>query len=49
MVTYAARLDVPRHVVDRLEPPRMRLSRDGETLGRHTVWHRLHPAELHAR
>jgi hypothetical protein len=44
----------------RLEPPRMRLSRDGETLlvggytapvatRRHTVWHRLHPAELHAR
>ncbi|MER6406274.1 cupin domain-containing protein [Streptomyces viridosporus] len=44
----------------RLQPPRMRLSRDGETLlvggytapvatRRHTVWHRLHPAELHAR
>ncbi|MGW1533855.1 JmjC domain-containing protein [Streptomyces aureus] len=44
----------------RLEPPRMRLSRDGETLlvggyttpeptRRHTVWHRLHPAALHAR
>ncbi|MFI1294386.1 hypothetical protein ACH4VM_39505 [Streptomyces sp. NPDC020792] len=44
----------------RLEPPRMLLSRDGETLmvggyttpvatRRHTVWHRLHPAELHAR
>ncbi|MEU4490188.1 cupin domain-containing protein [Streptomyces purpurascens] len=44
----------------RLQPPRMRLSRDGETLlvggytapeatRRHTVWHRLHPAELRAR
>ncbi len=44
----------------RLEPPSMRLSCDGETLlvgcyttpvatRRHTVWHRLHPAELHAR
>ncbi|WP_234329356.1 MULTISPECIES: cupin domain-containing protein [unclassified Streptomyces] len=44
----------------RMEPPRMRLSRNGETLlvggyttpvatRRHTVWHRLHPAELHAR
>lgn len=44
----------------RLQPPRMRLSRDGETLlvggyttpvatRRHTVWHRLHPAELHTR
>ncbi|WP_392957705.1 JmjC domain-containing protein [Streptomyces sp. LN245] len=44
----------------RLQPPRMRLSRAGETLlvggyttpvatRRHTVWHRLHPAELHAR
>lgn len=44
----------------RLEPPRMRLSRDGETLlvggyttpvatRRHTVWQRLHPAELHTR
>ncbi|MEV6192909.1 cupin domain-containing protein [Streptomyces sp. NPDC051920] len=44
----------------RLEPPRMRLSRDGETLlvggyptpvatRRHTAWHRLHPAELHSR
>ncbi|MFI2511652.1 hypothetical protein [Streptomyces sp. NPDC018972] len=44
----------------RLQPPRMRLSRDGETLlvggytapmatRRHTVWHHLHPAELHAR
>ncbi|MFF5145288.1 hypothetical protein ACFY6U_37180 [Streptomyces sp. NPDC013157] len=43
----------------RLEPPRVRLSRDGETLlvggytapvatRRHTVWHRLHPAELHS-
>ncbi len=42
----------------RLEPPRMRLSRGGETLlirgyttpvatRRHTVWHRLHPVELH--
>ncbi|MFF5256859.1 JmjC domain-containing protein [Streptomyces leeuwenhoekii] len=46
--------------VHRLEQPRIRLSRDGETLlvggytapvttRRHTVWHRLHPAELHAR
>jgi hypothetical protein len=44
----------------RLEPPRMRMSRDGATLlvggytapvatRQHTVWHRLHPAELHAR
>ncbi|MEU5770073.1 hypothetical protein ABZ782_29590 [Streptomyces asoensis] len=44
----------------RIEPPRTRLSRDGETLlvggytapvaiRRHTAWHRLHPAELHAR
>ncbi|MFE0047590.1 cupin domain-containing protein [Streptomyces albireticuli] len=44
----------------RLEPPRLRLSREGATLPltsyaspvtthRHTVWHRLHPAELHAR
>ncbi|MFD9097858.1 JmjC domain-containing protein [Streptomyces collinus] len=44
----------------RLQPPRMRLSRNGETLQlgrytapvatrRHTVWHRLHPAELQAR
>ncbi|MFE9813171.1 JmjC domain-containing protein [Streptomyces sp. NPDC005548] len=44
----------------RLEPPRLRLSSNGETLliggyttpvatRRHTVWHRLHPAELHAR
>ncbi|MGW0708161.1 cupin domain-containing protein [Streptomyces sp. NPDC002643] len=43
----------------RLEPPRFRLSADGEmlpayrytapvTTRRHTVWHRLHPAELHA-
>ncbi|WP_439940038.1 cupin domain-containing protein [Streptomyces sp. BBFR115] len=44
----------------RLEPPRFRLSADGEmlpayrytspvTTRRHTVWQRLHPAELHAR
>jgi cupin superfamily protein len=44
----------------RLEPPRFRLSADGEMLPahrytapvtnrRHTVWQRLHPAELHAR
>ncbi|MGW3119351.1 cupin domain-containing protein [Streptomyces sp. NPDC001107] len=44
----------------RLEPPRFRLSADGEMLSahrytapvttrRHTVWQRLHPAELHAR
>ncbi|MFI0914209.1 cupin domain-containing protein [Streptomyces abikoensis] len=44
----------------RLESPRLRLSRDGQTLAlrdytepvttrRHTVWHRLHPAQLHAR
>ncbi|MER5783081.1 cupin domain-containing protein [Streptomyces mobaraensis] len=44
----------------RLDPPRLRLSQDGETLPqrsysepvttrRHTVWHRLHPALLHAR
>jgi hypothetical protein len=44
----------------RLEPPRLRLSADGEmlpghrytapvTTRRHTVWQRLHPAELHAR
>ncbi|MFV8131922.1 cupin domain-containing protein [Streptomyces syringium] len=44
----------------RLEPPRLRLSLEGETLPllaygepvttrRHTVWHRLHPAQLHAR
>ncbi|WP_327317091.1 cupin domain-containing protein [Streptomyces sp. NBC_01235] len=44
----------------RLEPPRLRLSVDGEmlpahrytapvTTRRHTVWQRLHPAELHAR
>ncbi|MFJ9868441.1 cupin domain-containing protein [Streptomyces sp. NPDC101165] len=44
----------------RLEPPRFRLSADGEMLAahrytapvitrRHTVWQRLHPAELHAR
>ncbi|WP_330338765.1 cupin domain-containing protein [Streptomyces sp. NBC_00557] len=44
----------------RLEPPRFRLSADGEmlpahrytapvTTRRHTVWHRLHPSELHAR
>ncbi|MFG3101632.1 cupin domain-containing protein [Streptomyces sp. NPDC048182] len=42
----------------RLEPPRLRLSRDGEPLPQHaytvpvttrrnTVWHRLKPAELH--
>jgi hypothetical protein len=44
----------------RLEPPRMRLHRDGAplqvsaytepiTTRRHTVWRRLQPAELHAR
>ncbi|WP_435224332.1 cupin domain-containing protein [Streptomyces sp. Tue6028] len=44
----------------RLEPPRLRLSMDGEmlpahrytapvTTRRHTVWQRLHPTELHAR
>ncbi len=44
----------------RLEPPRFRLSADGEmlpahrytapvTTRRHTVWLRLHPSELHAR
>ncbi|KAB7833525.1 cupin domain-containing protein [Streptomyces mobaraensis] len=44
----------------RLEPPRLRLTREGETLPalatsapevtrRHVVWHRLHPAPLHAR
>ncbi|MCG7524603.1 cupin domain-containing protein [Streptomyces sp. OfavH-34-F] len=44
----------------RLEPPRFRLSADGKmlpahlytapvTTRRHTVWQRLHPAELHAR
>uniref|UniRef100_A0ABP5ZLR7 JmjC domain-containing protein n=1 Tax=Streptomyces longisporus TaxID=1948 RepID=A0ABP5ZLR7_STRLO len=44
----------------RLEPPRLRLSADGEmlpahrytapvTTRRHTIWQRLHPAELHAR
>lgn len=44
----------------RLEPPRLRLSTDGEmlpayrytapiTTRRHTVWQRLHPTELHAR
>ncbi|WP_254397272.1 hypothetical protein [Streptomyces sp. AC558_RSS880] len=44
----------------RLQPPRRRLSCDGGTLPvggytapvatrRHTVWHHLHPAELHAR
>ncbi|WP_327725180.1 hypothetical protein [Streptomyces europaeiscabiei] len=44
----------------RLEPPRFRLSADGEmlpahrytapvTTRRHTVWQRLHPTELHAR
>ncbi|WP_340560735.1 cupin domain-containing protein [Streptomyces sp. GSL17-111] len=43
----------------RLDPPRLRLSADGEmlpayryttpvTTRRHTVWQRLHPAELHA-
>ncbi|HLL32732.1 MAG TPA: cupin domain-containing protein [Streptomyces sp.] len=46
--------------VHRLEPPRLRLSADGEMLPQHryavtevtrrrTVWHRLQPAELHAR
>lgn len=44
----------------RLEPPRLRLSAGGEMLPQHryatpeitrrgTVWHRLHPAELHER
>ncbi|WP_431980823.1 cupin domain-containing protein [Streptomyces qinglanensis] len=44
----------------RMEPPRLRLSMDGEmlpqyrysapvTTRRHTVWQRLHPAELHER
>ncbi|UIX31723.1 cupin domain-containing protein [Streptomyces sp. GQFP] len=44
----------------RLEPPRFRLSANGEmlpahrytapvTTRRHTVWQRVHPAELHAR
>lgn len=44
----------------RLEPPRLRLSANGEmlpahrytgpvTTRRHTVWQRLHPTELHAR
>lgn len=44
----------------RLDPPRLRLSMDGEmlpqyrysapvTTRRHTVWQRLHPAELHER
>jgi Cupin superfamily protein len=44
----------------RLDPPRLRLSMDGEMLPqyryaspvmtrRHTVWQRLYPAELHAR
>ncbi|MFI1799010.1 cupin domain-containing protein [Streptomyces sp. NPDC020379] len=44
----------------RLQPPRLRLTRDGETLSalatsapevtrRHVVWHRLHPAPLHAQ
>ncbi|WP_329368816.1 cupin domain-containing protein [Streptomyces sp. NBC_00669] len=44
----------------RLEPPRLRLSVDGEALPqyqyaepvdtrRHTVWHRVHPDELHQR
>ncbi|TJZ98421.1 cupin domain-containing protein [Actinacidiphila oryziradicis] len=46
--------------VQRLEPPRLRLSVDGEALPqhrysvpvttrRHQVWHRIHPAEFHAR
>ncbi|MFE4830260.1 JmjC domain-containing protein [Streptomyces sp. NPDC056672] len=45
---------------NRLDPPRLRLSMDGEMLPqyrysapvstrRHTVWQRLYPAELHAR
>ncbi|UGQ14860.1 cupin domain-containing protein [Yinghuangia sp. ASG 101] len=44
----------------RMEPPRMRLSADGDmlplhrysrpvTTRRNTVWHQVHPAELHAR
>lgn len=44
----------------RMDPPRFRLSADGEmlpqhryaspvTTRRHTVWHRLNPAEMHAR
>ncbi|MGW2370338.1 cupin domain-containing protein [Streptomyces sp. NPDC001667] len=44
----------------RLQAPRLRLTREGETLPelassepmvtrRHVVWHRLHPAQLHAR
>ncbi|MEU2956403.1 JmjC domain-containing protein [Streptomyces xanthochromogenes] len=48
---------VARH---RLEPPRLRLARDGDTLPPHwyatavttrrsTVWQRVHPAELHQR
>lgn len=46
--------------VHRLEPPRLRLSTNGEPLPQHryatteitrrrTIWHRLQPAELHAR
>ncbi|WP_411140075.1 JmjC domain-containing protein [Streptomyces sp. x-80] len=45
---------------NRMDPPRLRLSMDGEmlpqyrysspvTTRRHVVWQRLHPAELHAR
>ncbi|MEU1495761.1 cupin domain-containing protein [Streptomyces sp. NPDC005776] len=48
---------IARH---RLAPPRLRLSADGEALPQHryavpvttrrsTVWHRIHPTELHAR